>query len=146
MKVILRKTNDSLAKAFAEPLDLDQEIVYRRLAVVEALLHFMKCEGISRSELAARMGVPPSRITKMLSGDSNLTIDTLVRAGHAVGADLAQTFVPKGQKGHWVPSSKATSRGCGGITVDFTPRKRGKAPTPALGTSQPATRDADAAA
>lgn len=69
---------------------------------IEALLQFMKREGINRSELAERMGVGPSRITKMLSGDENLTIDTLVRAGQAVGADLAQTFVPEGQKGRWV--------------------------------------------
>jgi plasmid maintenance system antidote protein VapI len=51
------------------------------------------------------MGVGPSRITAMLSGDSNLTIDTLVRAGRAVGADLMQTFVPQGEKGRWATKS-----------------------------------------
>jgi plasmid maintenance system antidote protein VapI len=73
--------------------------------VVEELLQFMKREGINRSELAERMGVGPSRITAMLSGDSNLTIDTLVRAGRAVGADLMQTFVPQGEKGRWATKS-----------------------------------------
>lgn len=104
------KAKNPLADDFAKPCTIEQEIVFRRLIVVEELLQFMKREGINRSELAERMGVGPSRITKMLSGDENLTIDTLVRAGRAVGADLVQTFVPQGVKGRWVVSSprKAT--------------------------------------
>jgi len=109
MKIIRRKTKNSLARSFSEPLDLDQAIVYRRLTVVEELLQFMKREGINRSELADRMGVGPSRVTKMLSGDENLTIDTLVRAGRAVGADLAQTYVPKGHRVSWLHYPKGHS-------------------------------------
>lgn len=101
MKIITRKKSNPLAEAFAKPFSLDGEVEFRKLIVVEELLQFMKREGINRSELAARMGVPPSRITKMLSGDSNLTIDTLVRAGRAVGADLHQTFAPEGKKVRW---------------------------------------------
>jgi len=101
IKIIRSKKQSPLAKAFAEPLSLEGEVEFRKLIVVEELLQFMRRAGISRSELAARMGVPPSRITKMLSGDSNLTIDTLVRAGRAVGADLHQTFAPEGQKVRW---------------------------------------------
>lgn len=110
MKLKVIKAKNPLAEAFAEPFDLDQEVVYRKLTVVEELLQFMKREGINRSELAERMGVRPSRITKMLRGDSNLTIDTLVRAGRAVGADLVQTFVPEGQSGHWVVGRKSTGK------------------------------------
>jgi antitoxin component HigA of HigAB toxin-antitoxin module len=103
MKIIRTKAKNSLAKDFAESLaSVESEVEFRKLIVVEELLQFMKREGINRSELAERMGVGPSRITKILSGDENLTIDTLVRAGRAVGADLVQTYVPQGQKGHWV--------------------------------------------
>lgn len=101
INIIRSKKQSPLAKAFAEPLSLEGEVEFRKLIVVEELLQFMKREGINRSELAARMEVPPSRITKMLSGDSNLTIDTLVRAGRAVGADLHQTFAPEGKKVRW---------------------------------------------
>jgi len=101
MKIIRTKAKNSIAEDFAKTPSIEQEIEYRKLIAVEELLQFMKREGINRSELANRMNVPPSRITKMLSGDSNLTIDTLVRAGHAVGADLAQTFVPKGNGVQW---------------------------------------------
>lgn len=101
IKIIRSKKQSPLAEAFAKPFSLEGEVEFRKLIVVEELLQFMKREGINRSELAARMGVPPSRITKMLSGDSNLTIDTLVRAGRAVGADLHQTFAMEGKKVRW---------------------------------------------
>lgn len=102
MKInIIHKKPSALAQAFAEPFSVEEEIGFRKLIVVEELLQFMKREGIKRTELAERMGVQPSRITAMLSGDSNLTIDTLVRAGRAVGADLHQTFAPQGKKVRW---------------------------------------------
>ena len=73
MKIIITKgdPNDPLAKAFAEPLTLEGEIEFCKLEAVEELLQFMKREGITRSELAERMGVPPSRITKLLNGTEN---------------------------------------------------------------------------
>jgi len=113
MKITYKKETSPLAKAFKEASkDMDFQIELQKLTIVEELLQFMKRNGIRRTELAERMGVPPSRVTKMLSGDSNLTIDTLVRAGHAVGADLVQTYVPKGQRGHWV-----ASRGANGVVT-----------------------------
>jgi DNA-binding phage protein len=106
------KAKDPLAEDFAKSIaSVESQVERRKLSIVEELLQFMKREGINRSELAERMGVGPSRITKMLSGDENLTIDTLVRAGRAVGADLVQTFVPKGQEGHWAakPAAKQST-------------------------------------
>jgi plasmid maintenance system antidote protein VapI len=96
MKIIYRKAdpNDPLVKSFAEPFSLECEIEFCKLEAVEELLQFMKREGINRSELAERMGVPPSRITKMLDGSENLTIATLVRAGRAVGGELKISFQP----------------------------------------------------
>lgn len=147
MNIKIIKARDPLAAAFAKSIEtLESQVERRKLSIVEELLQFMKREGIKRSELAERMGVGPSRITKMLSGDENLTIDTLVRAGHAVGADLAQTFVPKGQKGHWTAHPKM-SKGRGNcIHVDFAPKQVPKAPTPKLADSQTAKRDAEDAA
>jgi transcriptional regulator with XRE-family HTH domain len=147
MNIKVIKERDPLAEAFAKSIQsLDSQVEIRKLSIVEELLQFMKRQGINRSELAERMGVGPSRVTKMLSGDSNLTIDTLVRAGRAVGADLAQTFIPHGQKGHWVASSTVKSSGENYITVDFAPKKQAQANAPTLGTQKPASKDADAAA
>jgi len=108
MNIKIVKERDPLADAFAKSLQsVESQVERSKLSIVEELLQFMKRQGINRSQLAERMNVPPSRITKMLSGDSNLTIDTLVRAGHAVGADLAQTFVPQGFAIRWHSFPKA---------------------------------------
>lgn len=50
--------------------------------------------GISRKELARRMGIAPSRVASMLNGTNNFTIETLVRAAGAVDARLKQFLVP----------------------------------------------------
>jgi len=96
MKIIITKPDpsDPLVQAFAAPPSIEGEAEYRKLMIVEELLQLMKKQGISRSELAKRMGVQPSRITSMMSGSNNFTIETLVRAGRAVGADIEMHFVP----------------------------------------------------
>lgn len=148
MKIKVTKTRNPLAKAFAEPPSLEEEVEFKKLTIVEELLQFMKRHGLKRTELAERMDVPPSRITKMLDGTGNLTIETLVRAGRAVGADLQQTFVSQGQKGQWVgfePTDLIDRRSA--IKVHFPdPRKVQYAPTPTLKTTKPFTRDAEDAA
>ncbi len=149
MKIIRRTRRDALAQAFAEPPTIEEEIEYRKLIVVEELLQFMKRNGISRSELAERMGVVPSRITAMLNGTSNLTIDTLVRAGRAVGADLQQTYVPQGQKGVWRAYTPPVARGDNCIAFDpaSSVTQVARARTPKLtGNPKPAERDAEDAA
>ncbi|MCB1123362.1 MAG: helix-turn-helix domain-containing protein [Verrucomicrobiae bacterium] len=147
MKIIRTKNTSKLAKAFAEPLSPEAEVEYRKLTVVEELLQFMKRQGINRADLAELMGVNKSRITKMLNGSENLTINTLVRAGLAVGADLQQTFVPKGQRGHWVASEPPVA-GSGEklVVLDFgQPKEVKKAPTPEVSHSIAATDDESAA-
>jgi len=147
MNIKIIKERDSLATAFAESIaSVEAQVELRKLEIVEELLQFMKRESINRSELAQRMGVGPSRVTKLLSGDENLTIDTLVRAGRAVGADLAQTFVPQGQKGQWIETHKSKSTKKNTITVNFAPKKIQHAPSPALAIKQPASKDAEDAA
>jgi plasmid maintenance system antidote protein VapI len=147
MNIKIVKKKSPVATAFAESLtSVEAQVELRKLEIVEELLQFMKHEGINRTELAQRMGVGPSRVTKILSGDENLTIDTLVRAGRAVGADLAQTFVSKGQKGQWIATHKPKSTAKNTITVNFAPKKIRQAPSPALATKKPASEDAEDAA
>jgi len=86
----------------ALPFDPAGEAEFKGLMFVEELLTLMKEQGINRTQLAERMGVGASRVTAMLTGGSNFTLETLIRAGHAVGANLEQTLVPVGTKGRWV--------------------------------------------
>lgn len=41
--------------------------------------------GISASELARQIGVPPNRITGIVNGERSMTADTAVRLGHWFG-------------------------------------------------------------
>lgn len=104
MKII---TEPSRAKAnpvaglFSSPISVEEEAEFKKLMIAEELLLLMKEKAISRSQLAMRMGVGPSRVTAMMTGSNNFTIETLVRAGRAVGAELHQHFVPQHKKAHW---------------------------------------------
>jgi plasmid maintenance system antidote protein VapI len=45
----------------------------------------MRRQRMTRVALARKLGVPPSRVTKLLSCDANLTLDTLARVSEALG-------------------------------------------------------------
>ena len=94
MKITITKGDNPVSRLFAETPSIASEAEYRKLMIVEELLTLMAENGISRGELAKRMEVQPSRVTSMLTGTNNFTIDTLVRAGRAVGADIELHFVP----------------------------------------------------
>lgn len=147
MKIQRTQHKNALATAFAAKPTIEEEVELQKLSIVEELLQFLRRNDIKRSELAERMGVRPSRITAMLDGSANLTIESLVRAGRAVGADLKQTFVPSGEKGHWVSVATPTGsqdRNC--IPVNFPARRVHQAPSPKLSNPKPADRDAEDAA
>ncbi len=94
MKITITKGDNPVSRLFAETPSIESEAEYRKLMIVEELLTLMAENGISRGELAKRMEVQPSRVTSMLTGANNFTIETLVRAGRAVGADIELHFVP----------------------------------------------------
>lgn len=94
MKITITKGDNPVSRLFAETPSIGSEAEYRKLMIVEELLTLMAENGISRGELAKRMEVQPSRVTSMLTGANNFTIETLVRAGRAVGADIELHFVP----------------------------------------------------
>ena len=102
IKITRPDTATPLQKAFAAPFEPAEEAEFKGLMFVEELLTLMKEQGINRTQLAERMGVGSSRVTAMLTGGSNFTLETLIRAGRAVGATLEQTLVPVGAKGRWV--------------------------------------------
>ena len=48
----------------------------------------MSAQGVSRAELARRIGTSPAYITKVLRGDANLTLASMVKLARAVGREL----------------------------------------------------------
>jgi len=92
---------DPLQELFLSTPSLEEEVDFKKLMIVEDILRLMQEMGMNKKELAEKMGVVPSRITSMLTGTNNMTIETLVRAADAVGGSLEQTIIPKGKKIKW---------------------------------------------
>lgn len=54
----------------------------------EALARRMEEEGVSRAELARRLGTSQAYVTKVLRGNVNFTLATLVKLARAVGGEV----------------------------------------------------------
>lgn len=63
--------------------------------VAEQVCKLIESQGITRSELAQRLAVTPAYITKLLNGNPNLTIKSLLRLSDALGQTLDIRFAPK---------------------------------------------------
>lgn len=63
-------------------------------AITEAITDRMDQLGLSRAELAQRLGVTPARITNVLRG-ANFTVRTLVEIGRALECDLTIDLMPR---------------------------------------------------
>lgn len=61
----------------------------------------MESIGMTRSELAAKIGHAPSYITKVLRGDANLTIESMAKLSHALGCKLSIHVADNKAKTRW---------------------------------------------
>lgn len=61
----------------------------------EDICRLMRDQQISRAEVAERLGVSRAYVTKVLNGNPNLTIKTLLKLSDALGRELAIRFASK---------------------------------------------------
>jgi DNA-binding phage protein len=101
MKIEKIKGKNPVAEFFAAPLSVEGEADLHHLQFADALAEMMKEQGISKVELARRMGIQPSRVTAMLSANGNFTIQTMVRAARAVNAKLHHKLAPASHSVRW---------------------------------------------
>jgi len=64
------------------------------LDFTEGLNKIMKANGVTRSDLARHLGVSPAYITKVLRGNVNFTVDSMVRLVKAAGGEVHIEVVP----------------------------------------------------
>jgi len=57
-------------------------------SVAERLLEVIEEKGVSQKYLAKKLKVSPSRLSKMLSGNSNITLKTLADLGTALDVQV----------------------------------------------------------
>ena len=68
------------------------------LDFTEGLHNIMEANGITRSDLARRLGVSPAYITKVLRGNVNFTVDSMVRLVRAAGGEISVQIALKAHK------------------------------------------------
>ena len=65
---------------------------------------------ISRTELASRLGATQGFVTKLLSGNANMTLRTMVRIARALDAELHVHVAPVDRKVRWIEVATSMKR------------------------------------
>lgn len=65
------------------------------LNLTEKICQKMRQKKINRTKLAELLGVSPAAVTKILNGNSNFTLKTLVSLSDALGLDLQINFIER---------------------------------------------------
>ncbi len=72
------------------------------LDFTEELCREMESQGVSRAELARRIGSSPAYVTKILRGNSNFTLSSMVRISRALDREVRIHLAPKGAMTRWI--------------------------------------------
>ena len=107
----------------------EYELEWLLLDVHEAIWAAMQARGVSRSELADRLGTSRAYVTKLLEGQENMTLKTLVRVANALEMKVATKFVPreraaKPSEKQRVKAAAGSKNRVGGATRAGSPAKR----------------------
>jgi transcriptional regulator with XRE-family HTH domain len=68
------------------------------LDFTEGLHKIMEANGVTRSDLARRLRVSPAYITKVLRGNVNFTVDSMVRLVRAAGGEVSIHIAPRNKR------------------------------------------------
>ncbi|MFU8780732.1 MAG: helix-turn-helix domain-containing protein [Kiritimatiellia bacterium] len=71
------------------------------LDFTENIIEQMNHQNVTRTELARRLGASTPYVTKILKGETNFTLDSMVKLARAVGCELKTHLQPEGVKSHW---------------------------------------------
>ena len=99
---------DRLRGRFDEWRD-DPDYLYEGvvLELTEQIAAQMKERGISRSDLAERLGTSRAYVTKLLDGQENMTVKTLVRVANALEMKVGMKLVPRERASRPVKSGRS---------------------------------------
>jgi transcriptional regulator with XRE-family HTH domain len=92
-----QNTRESFDDFFADAEKRDT--YWEELAILEfteALVARLKSLSLSKSEWAKRLGIGPSQVTKLLAGENNFTLRTMVKLARSLGCELAADLRQEG--------------------------------------------------
>lgn len=94
----LGKKFDELVRQIKETERYDQEAL--RSDIADQIASLMKVQQVNNAELARRLNKSRAYVTKILQGNANFTLDSLVQIARALGAKYIPTFIPLNE---WTP-------------------------------------------
>ncbi len=77
-----------------------------KLRFTEDMLANMEKIGLSKSELADKLGVKPAQISRLCSGRNNFTLETMVKIARALGCEFRSHLQPAGTTTQWIDFMK----------------------------------------
>ena len=77
-----------------------------KLRFTEDMLANMEKIRLSKSELAAKLGVKPAQISRLCSGRNNFTLETMVKIARALGCEFKSHLQPAGTTTQWIDLMK----------------------------------------
>lgn len=80
------KSFDELLRAVPKE---QQELIEKELAIAVRIQDLITEQGITKRDLARKVGMKESQLSRILSGNTNLTLKTIVKLECALGASLA---------------------------------------------------------
>jgi len=101
MKTIAKKQMELQAMMAAARKTHAYKVETSIMEFTEELVRLMEDRGISKSELARKIGANPAYITKILRGTSNFTMDTLVKIATALDCEFRCHLQPGGHSTQW---------------------------------------------
>lgn len=78
----------TLSEQAASEDRVEEELTRLTMQVTDEITWKMRSLGLSRADLASRMGVSPGRVSQVLSGGENITLRTLASLAAAVDAQF----------------------------------------------------------
>lgn len=85
------------------------------------LNRMFKQSGMTQTELANKIDSSPAYVTKVFRGDTNFTIETMVKLASAVDGELHIQIIPKNVKTQWF--NELTSLGSEQRNIDETAKQ-----------------------
>ncbi len=70
------------------------------LEFTEALVARLESLSLSKSEWAEKLDISPSLVTKLLAGENNFTIRTMVKLARSLGCQFMPDLRPEGDSAH----------------------------------------------
>jgi len=98
-KLTMQERERLLAESFTSIFEQQEQSTsfWEEMAIIEfteSVLEQLELKNISKAELAERMNVSPDYIARLLGGNRNLTLRTMVRVARALGCEFGCHLQP----------------------------------------------------